>query len=325
VRSRRFLLALAFGLGFALAAAGQFQQADPKGPKLGESVVEKWRVGVVITAGSGPCRGIVASTSVPTDWPEQQVRMVSEDVSPGVRVTDRMVDGAVKELTVRIASLRAGEQAKAVVTFEVRRTEQLPPDDTSIYVLPNLRKLDRKLRAYLAPSPYIESTSPPVKALAGQIGVDKEAAWDQVEAIHDWVRENIELEDNRGRGVKTTLETLRDGTGDCDEYTSLFIAICRARGIPARTVRVPGHCYPEFYLEDDQRKGHWFACDATRPAPFGEVADHRPILQKGDNLLLHDPYTKRMKKYRFLPDNVIMADQRGSPPQARWVLELVSD
>ena len=325
MRTRRFLFVLALWLGLTVPAAGQFQQADPKGPKLGERVVERWRVGVIVIAGSGPCRGIVASTSVPTDWPEQQVRVVSEDISPGVRVTDRMVQGAVKELTVRIPSLRAGQQARAVVTFEVKRSSQLPPDDTDIYVLPNARRLDRKLRALLAPSPYIESTSTQVKDLAGEIGVDEEAAWDQVEAIHDWVQENIELEDNQGRGVKTTLETLRDGTGDCDEYTSLFIAICRASGIPARSVRVPGHCYPEFYLEDDDGKGHWFACDATRPEPFGEVADHRPILQKGDNLLLRDPYTKRMKKYRFLPDNVIMTDQRGSPPQAKWVLESLSD
>ena len=41
---------------------------------------------------------------------------------------------------------------------------------------------------------------------------------------------------------------LRDGTGDCEELSSLFIALCRAHGIPARTVWVPDHCYPEFYL-----------------------------------------------------------------------------
>jgi hypothetical protein len=344
MRTRRLLLALVLSFGWTTPVAGQFQaQKDGTGPisakhpsgrsekldlspfSAGETVVQRWRVGMIVTAGSGPCQGIVGSTSVPTDWPEQQVRVVAEDVSPGVRVTYRTVDGAVKEMTARISALRAGEQANAVVTFEVKRSSQRPPDDPDAYVLPNPRTRDRKLRTYLRPSPYIESTSPRVKALADEIGAEEERAWDRVEAIHDWVRENIELVDNRGQGVKTTLETLRDGTGDCDEYTSLFIAICRAAGIPARTVRVPGHCYAEFYLEDGKAKGHWFACDATRAQPFGEVSDHRPVLQKGDNLLLSDPNTRRKKRYRFLPDNLIVANHRGTPPQVQMVLELLSE
>ncbi|MFH1920134.1 MAG: transglutaminase domain-containing protein [Planctomycetota bacterium] len=344
MRTRRLLSALVLLLGLTVSAAAQFQaqkkgtgpisRNGPKGASqkldlspfsAGEAVVQRWRVGMIVTGGSGPCRGIVATTSVPTDWPKQQVRVVAEDLSPGVRVAYRMVDGAVKEMTARIPALGAGEQASAVVTFEVKRNGQRPPDDTGVYVLPNVRKSDDKLRPYLDPSPYIESTSPRVKALADEIGVDKQKAWDRVEAIHDWIRENIELVDNRGRGVKTTLETLQDGTGDCDEFTSLFVAICRAGGIPARTVRVPGHCYGEFYLEDDQAQGHWFACDATRAEPFGELSDPRPVLQKGDNLLLRDPATKRMKRYPFLPDNLTVADHRGTPPQVRIVLELVAE
>jgi len=318
--------ALVLLLGATLPAAAQFQEGQAKGPKVGQTVTERWRVGMVVTAGTGPCRGVVAITSAPADWPEQQVRVVDEDVSRGVDVSYRIIDGAVRQMTTRIQSLAAGEEARALVTFEVKRSTQLPPDDTGIYVLPNAAKRDRKLRAFLTPSPYIESTSPRIKTLAGEIGVEEPRAWDRVEAVYDWVQENVELVDNRGGVVKTTQETLRDGTGDCDEMTSLFIAICRAGGVPARTVRVPRHCYGEFYLEDDEAQGHWFACDATRPDPFGEVADERPILQKGDNLLLVDPSTRgRKKKYRFLPDSVRMADQRGSAPRVRMVLERASE
>jgi transglutaminase-like putative cysteine protease len=318
---------VAWWLVFSVAAFGQFRDADPRGPRPGETAGPTWRIGVIVTAG-GPCRGIVATTSVPTDWPEQQVRVVGDAISRGARVTYQTIDDAARQpaarqMTVRIASLPPGQEARAVATFEVKRTQQSAPADTDVYVLPDPRRSDRKLRGYLAPSPYIESTHPQIEALAGEVGVDEPHAWDRVEAIYDWVRREIQLEDDRGRGVKTTLETLRDGKGDCDELTSLFIAICRAGGVPARTVRVPGHCYPEFYLEDDQGKGHWFPCDPTRPGPFGEVTEDRPVLQKGDNLRLVNPRTRRARDYRFLPDNVTMADQRGSPPQVQWVLERV--
>ena len=79
------------------------------------------------------------------------------------------------------------------------------------------------------------------------------------------------------------MAALKDKTGDCEELTSLFIALCRASDIPARTVWVPGHCYPEFYLEDDEGKGHWFPCQAAGSRAFGGIPEQKPILQKGDN------------------------------------------
>ena len=62
----------------------------------------------------------------------------------------------------------------------------------------------------------------------------------------------------------------------------MFIAICRALKIPARAVWVPDHTYPEFYLEDEKGKGHWFPCQAAGDYEFGAMSDDRPILQKGD-------------------------------------------
>jgi len=40
---------------------------------------------------------------------------------------------------------------------------------------------------------------------------------------------------------------------------------------------------PEFYLEDDKGKGHWFPCQSAGAREFGGINDTRPILQKGDN------------------------------------------
>ena len=55
------------------------------------------------------------------------------------------------------------------------------------------------------------------------------------------------------------------------------------------------------------------------------MTDDRPVLQKGDHLRLRDPNTRRTRAYRFLPDNVVIADLRGAPPQVKVVLERVGE
>ena len=296
------------------SAAAQFRQPDSQSALLGESQVQRWRAGVIVTAASGPCRGIVGTAPIPFDWPEQQVTIVEEDFSPSARVSYQMVEGTVKLMRVQIPFLAARQEAKALVTLEIRRSAQLPPEDTDAYQLPDRYRLERAVRPYLGPSPKIESTSSKIRALAKQIGADKEKAWEKVEAIYDWVRENVEYTDGPLKGA---LAALNDGTGDCEELTSLFIAICRAGGIPARTVWVPDHCYPEFYLVDQEGKGHWFACQAAGTRSFGGILEYRPVLQKGDNF--RNPNNPRERK-RYLAESLTGT---GGKPQVKFIRELL--
>ena len=83
--------------------------------------------------------------------------------------------------------------------------------------------------------------------------------------------------------LRGALTALRVGHGDCEEMTSLFIALCRGNGIPARSVWIPGHCYPEFYLQDPEGRGCWFPCQAAGAEAFGTMTEQRPILQRGDS------------------------------------------
>lgn len=298
-------------------AFAQFKPDDTKGCRLGEWQTFYWQAGLTIQATEGPCKGIEAYVPVPSDWPEQEVVVAKEDVSKSVKMDYITADGDVRVMVIRIPHLAAGEEAKALVTFEVRRSSQLLPENTAIYRLPNKKKLDRKILPYLGTSPFIDPRQAKIRALAKEIGQDKKTAWEQVEAVYDYVREKIQQVPGP---LKGPLAALKDGKASHEDMINTFVAICRAKEVPARTVWVPGHAYAEFYLEDDEGKGHWFPCQVAGNRAFGHMPERAIILQKGDNF--RPPYNKRDTQ-RFMAVHLSIVDV-DAPPKYKFVRQLVS-
>ncbi len=316
---RVFVSILAVCFSGAAPALAQFKAPDATEVKVGQSRTSQWRTGMVVRASGGTCRKLAGYFPVPTEWPEQEVRTVKEDISPEVKLRYELVDGGAKIANVRIANLAAGEEVTALVTLEIRRSAILPPEKTDKFVLADPKKLPAGIRRYLLPSPKIESRDPKIRELAKTIGADKTKAWDKVEAIYDWVRQKVKYQNGPLKGA---VAALKDGTGDCEELTSLFIAICRAADIPARTVWVPGHCYPEFYLEDGQGNGRWFPCQAAGAREFGGISELRPILQKGDSFR---PPKNSRERQRYMAEYLVgTPTPGGGKPQVRFVREQVA-
>jgi len=267
-----------------------------------------------VTAEGGTCRDIYATLPVPADWPEQKVQILQEDVSPDVRsLRYRMLPGGVKQMIVEIPSLHAGDKAEAIVTFSLERMSIIPPVDPAKLCIPG--KPDRALRVFLGPSPYIETRHPKIMKLAKATGEDLEG-WQKVEAIYDTVREKVEY---RNGELKGAARALADGWGDCEELTCLFIAMARAEGIPARTVWVEGHCYPEFYLVDADGQGWWYPCQAAGTRSFGGMPDQLPILQKGDSF--RDP-DRPGKTLRYVSEFIRGSAKDGvGSPKVEWIRE----
>jgi hypothetical protein len=318
-RPHRLTIGFVLLLGAVLTAApvrAQFLDTATAGagPGRGDVRTLKYKVGLVVTAEGGPCGDLYATLPVPADWPEQRVKIVAEEVSPAVRnLRYRTLPGGVKQMVVEIPSLPAGKQARAVVTFELDRAALLAPADTSGLRIPE--KPDRALKAHLGTSPYIETRDPKITALAKAAGKDLDG-WRKVEAIYDTVRDKVEYRNGELKGARRALA---DGWGDCEELTCLFIAMARAEGIPARTVWVEGHCYPEFYLEDATAQGWWFPCQAAGTRAFGAMPDQLPILQKGDNF--RDP-DRPGKSLRYMSEFLKGAALKGGgDPRVEWIRE----
>jgi hypothetical protein len=318
MRFRLFFIVAIAWLTAIVPAWAQFKQDESDGTKIGAASTTRWRYGMIIKASGGACRGLNGYAPIPTDWPEQQVTTVNEEVSPEAKIQYETVDGGVRIMKVRIGQLPAGQEAKALVTVEIRRNAILAPENTDIYKLPELKKLPQNIRRYLTHSPKIESRDPKIRELAKTVGADKEKAWDHVEAIYDFVREKIKYQNGP---LRSAVAALKEGVGDCEEMTGLFIAICRAAEIPARTVWVPGHCYPEFYLIDDKGQGHWFPCQIAGSREFGGINELRPILQKGDNFR---PARNSKERQRYMTESLTGTPMPGGgQPQVRFVRESV--
>jgi Transglutaminase-like superfamily len=118
---------------------------------------------------------------------------------------------------------------------------------------------------WLAPEPLIQSGDPRIAAEARRI-LDRErnpsrAAELLTRWVHRSLRRTIPPEGSAPSAVKV-LETLR---GDCNEASTLFVALARSVGLPARTVsgllyvngRFYYHAWAEVYLSD------WIAVDPT--------------------------------------------------------------
>ena len=68
------------------------------GPQLGEARTQYIQFGIEITAKGGPVSGLIGTVPVPMDWPEQQIRVVSEKTDDEItKVTYRTLGDTVNE------------------------------------------------------------------------------------------------------------------------------------------------------------------------------------------------------------------------------------
>jgi transglutaminase-like putative cysteine protease len=288
----------------ASTAIGQFDAPrQPAEIQLDRALTQRWQVGVTVKATGGPSSDLFGTLPIPTSWPEQTVRVVAEDISPLVTATTYRDLPGIRQMLFRIPRLPAGESAQALVTLEITKHAVLPPEAPDRLVIP--RSAPSEARSYLGASPQIEVRDRVISAKAREIIQDQANAWEQVEAIYDWVREHIDYRDGKDKGAAAAL---RDGSGNKHDLTSLFIALCRVHRVPARTVWVPDHVYAEFYLMDEQGNGNWYPCQVAGPRDFGSLSDNRPILQKGEAIKVPEERGEQ----RFVPE-FLRGKGPGSP------------
>lgn len=191
------------------------------------------------------------------------------------------------------------------VSFHARAKDRKVPN-----LVESKEPIPAEAKKYLLAEFWVPSDDKRIIAQARQITAGRKGILGKARALYDWVVENTRRDPNApGCGLGNVEATLASRTGKCADISSVFVALARAAGIPAREVfglRLgrPGqtdltdghHCWAEFYLPgtgwvpvdpaDVQRimlRGNLDlpVAKVYRDYYFGAVDEYRIVLQKG--------------------------------------------
>ncbi len=122
-----------------------------------------------------------------------------------------------------------------------------------------LRSIPNEVQAYVLPSEHIDSNNPEIINTANKVAQGKDDLFEVVSTLAIWTKNSIEynLSTLTSEAAQKASWVLQNRQGVCDELTSLFIAMCRALGIPARFVT--GISYTSSPLFDKKWGTHGWA------------------------------------------------------------------
>jgi transglutaminase-like putative cysteine protease len=147
------------------------------------------------------------------------------------------------------------------------------PSDPSAREMP-VAQLPPETLVFLLNSRYCEVDL--LSSTAAQLFGGMAPGWQRVQAICDWVHQNVTFGYEFASPTKTALDVYRERTGVCRDFQHLAITFCRSLNIPARyaTGYLGDICVPpsdavmdfaawfEVYLE-----GRWWTFDARNNEP----------------------------------------------------------
>lgn len=167
------------------------------------------------------------------------------------------------------------------IEYEVTRKERVALNATGRVIPASLTSNQRKMD--LEPDALVPTSGLPA-ALAAQVTTGKALPLDKARAIYDYVFTTMRYDKTgTGWGRGDVLYACDAKKGNCTDFHSLFIAMARSQGIPARfeigfplpsdkhSAEIAGyHCWSDFYIEG---KG-WIPVDISEAWKHPEKRDY---------------------------------------------------
>lgn len=319
IPDRTKLAALLFAVVLLIAGASSLATEAPDRVR---DVLFTYRT--VITVGDPAARHrLEAWIPLPRDDRFQTVSALSIDSPVRTRIVDQHHDGN------RILYLEAGAplppSIPVTVHFRVHRIEQSA--DLAKAQRDPTGPMDAELAGFLRPDALVP-TGGRIAQVSAAIGERDASPYQQADAIYRWVIANMKYDKSGiGWGRGDALYACDVKKGNCTDFHSLFIALARSRGIPARfTIGFPldaaksgaisgYHCWAEFYAG-----GQWVPIDASeawkhparRDYYFGHLDADRVAFTMGRDLVLKPRQHGEPLNYLIYP--YVEIDGQPLPP-----------
>ncbi len=185
-----------------------------------------------------------------------------------------------------------------------------------------------EVKKYIQAEFWIPSDDKKIRSLAREITKGKKSILRKARAVYDWTVENTRRDPNvPGCGMGNVEVTLAARSGKCADISSVFVALARAAGVPAREVfglrlgragqtDLTGghHCWAEFYLPGTgwvpvdpadvqkimlEQNLDITAAKSYREYYFGAVDEYRIVLQKGGRGLSFPEAEKKVNYFMY--------------------------
>ncbi len=216
-------------------------------------------------------------------WIPYPVSSMVQDISE-IQVTGDFAESAIYtdkkyQTTILYAKWKKTSNSRRLqLTFKAVRQEvvkrDLPAEDT----VWNKKDFDK----WLAPT-SLGPVDGPVGELSTKITKGKNTTLEKAKAIYDWVCENMYRDSKTiGCGKGDVCLLLQTPGGKCTDIHSVFVALCRAAGVPAREIfgirlgkndvqdiSTGQHCWAEFYAE-----GKWWPVDISEANKYTALATY---------------------------------------------------
>ncbi len=268
---------------------------------------------------------------VQTEFPDGQKYQVLE--SNTYKVTEKVVltnngQGDASKIDLRMAMIKDIEPYQDVISENIQAAagyDVIGDDDNNKYAhfdLPglkvgekfaitaeyqvkvnaldyNLTKCDGELvDGFLSAEKYIESDNPTIKTKAQNLAKGDKNKCISAKDIYDYVADSVTYEGYvpQDQGALNAFNKL---SGDCTDFTDLFLGLSRAAGVPARFLeglgyaedaKVPAdvkHDWAEVYLPGagwTQVDPTWGRYENTRNLHFAKTDGEHIIITRGRNL-----------------------------------------
>ena len=256
----------------APAASPATAVAEPPSPGTRADLVRTLQVKVQVTnQGTSPSRNIRMEVPMLANMDSPYQSLLNESFShQPTELNGRELAG--RSMLVEIPSIAPGVSETITLDYTLAALKPAAAESVTPAVLSQ----------YLAPSPKVESANGEIVAAAGRIVQNSQDAYEKARDIYSYVIGHMNYNSSTANRNQGALSAFKSGQGVCEDYASLFVALCRATGVPARVVNgyadprgtgeiwnlSTGHTLPlegyrhawvEFYTEDNG----WLPADPT--------------------------------------------------------------